>query len=142
MELFKLAGPTVILLDELVAYARQLPDDRFEALLSFVQSLTEAAKMAPGVLVVGSCLRATSRLAGTRASGAPPSPGGLRPGAFELAARRRRETYEIIRRRLFPAARRRRAKAHDKTIKAFHDLYKSNPAEFPAEARKRATLSF
>jgi len=31
VELFKLSGPAVILLDELVAYARQLSEDRFEA---------------------------------------------------------------------------------------------------------------
>ena len=31
VELFRLSGPAVILLDEVVAYARQLPDDRFEA---------------------------------------------------------------------------------------------------------------
>src|SRR6185369_12772104 len=54
VEVFKLAGPSIILLDELVAFARQLPDDRFEAILSFIQSLTEAAKMVPGILIVGS----------------------------------------------------------------------------------------
>ena len=59
VEVFRLAGPSVILLDEVVAYARQLPDDRFEALLSFIQSLTEAAKMVPGVLVVGSLPEST-----------------------------------------------------------------------------------
>ena len=40
VELFKLAGPSVILLDKLTMYARQLDDERFEAFLSFVQSLT------------------------------------------------------------------------------------------------------
>ncbi len=35
-------------------FARQLDDDRFEAFLSFIQSLTEAAKMVPGILIVGS----------------------------------------------------------------------------------------
>jgi hypothetical protein len=44
VEVFKLAGPSVILLDELTMFARQLDDDRFEAFLSFIQSLTEAAK--------------------------------------------------------------------------------------------------
>ena len=54
VEVFRLAGPSVILLDELVMFARQLDDARFEAFLSFIQSLTEAAKMVPGVLIVGS----------------------------------------------------------------------------------------
>jgi hypothetical protein len=47
VELFKLAGPSIILLDELVAYARQLSEDRFEAFLSFIQSLTERPKWCP-----------------------------------------------------------------------------------------------
>ncbi|TGT25252.1 DUF499 domain-containing protein, partial [Mesorhizobium sp. M4B.F.Ca.ET.169.01.1.1] len=54
VEVFRKAGPSVILLDEVVAFARQLPDDRFEAFLSFIQSLTEAVKMVPNVLLVGS----------------------------------------------------------------------------------------
>jgi predicted AAA+ superfamily ATPase len=53
IEVFRLVGPSVILLDELVMFARQLDDARFEAFLSFIQSVTEAAKMAPGVLIVG-----------------------------------------------------------------------------------------
>ena len=53
-EVFKLAGPSVILLDEQTNVRRQLDDDdRFEALLSFIQSLTEAATMVAGILMVG-----------------------------------------------------------------------------------------
>jgi Swt1-like HEPN len=37
VEVFRLAGPSVILLDELVMFARQLDDIRFEAFLSFIQ---------------------------------------------------------------------------------------------------------
>jgi hypothetical protein len=36
VDVMKLAGPCIILLDELVKFARQLPDERFEAFLSFV----------------------------------------------------------------------------------------------------------
>ena len=41
-------------MDELVAYARQLPGERFEAFLSFIQSLTEAAKLVPTAVVLAS----------------------------------------------------------------------------------------
>jgi len=34
-------------------FARQLPDERFEAFLSFVQSLTEAAALVPHALIIG-----------------------------------------------------------------------------------------
>jgi hypothetical protein len=54
VEVFKLAGPSVMLLDEQTNVRRQLDDDdRFETLLSFIQSLTEAATMVPGILMVG-----------------------------------------------------------------------------------------
>lgn len=66
VELFKLSGPAVILLDELVAYARQLSEDRFEAFLSFIQSLTEAAKMAPGVLIIGSLPESVAEAGGPK----------------------------------------------------------------------------
>src|SRR6202166_3327616 len=47
------------------------------------------------------------------------------------------ETYEIIRRRLFQALDADGEKAREETVKAFHDLYRKNPAEFPPEAREK-----
>jgi predicted AAA+ superfamily ATPase len=46
------------------------------------------------------------------------------------------ETYEIIRRRLFQMLDTEGEKAREGTIKAFHDLYKKNAAEFPPEAKE------
>jgi hypothetical protein len=63
---FRLAGPSVILLDELVMFARQLDDIRFEALLSFIQSLTETAKLVPGIVIVGSLPESDSEAGGAR----------------------------------------------------------------------------
>ena len=50
------------------------------------------------------------------------------------------ETYEIIRRRLFQPLDADGEKARDETVKAFHDLYKKNPAEFPPEAKEARYL--
>ena len=50
------------------------------------------------------------------------------------------ETYEIIRRRLFQALDADGERARDETVKAFHDLYRKNPAEFPPEAREARYL--
>ena len=137
VEVFKLAGPSVILLDELVMFARQLPDDRFEAFLSFMQSLTEAAKMVPGILIVGSLPESDAEAGGQKGKaallrlekifGRVQSP--WLPASGD-------ETYEIIRRRLFQALDDDGERARDETVKAFHDLYKKNPAEFPPEARE------
>ena len=86
VEVFRLAGPSVILLDELVVFARQL-DDRFEAFLSFIQSLTEAAKMVPGVLIVGSLPESDAEAGGsTRSRGTASTGEGVRPRAVGLAA--------------------------------------------------------
>ena len=57
-ELFKEYGPCLILIDEWVAYARQLHDQsdlpagNFETQFSFAQVLTESAKLAKNCLLV------------------------------------------------------------------------------------------
>lgn len=141
VEVFKLAGPSLILLDELTMFARQLDDDRFEAFLSFVQSLTEAAKMVPGILIIGSLPESDAEAGGERGKaalrrlekvfGRVQSP--WLPASGD-------ETYEIIRRRLFQPLDADGEKAREETVKAFHDLYKKNPAEFPPETKEARYL--
>lgn len=141
VEVFKLAGPSVILLDELTMFARQLDDDRFEAFLSFIQSLTEAAKMAPGILIVGSLPESHAEAGGPRGEAALlrlEKIFGRVQSAWLPASGD--ETYEIIRRRLFQPLDSEGEKARDETVKAFHDLYKKNAAEFPPEAREARYL--
>jgi len=137
VELFKLSGPVLILLDELVAYARQLSEDRFEAFLSFIQSLTEAAKMAPGVLIIGSLPESVAEAGGPKGEAALlrlEKVFGRVQSAWLPASGD--ETYEIIRRRLFQTLDADGERARDETVKAFGDLYKNNPAEFPPEAKE------
>ena len=139
--LFRLAGPSMILLDELTMYARQLDDARFEAFLSFIQSLTEAAKMVPDALIVGSLPESQTEAGGERGAaallrlekvfGRVQSPWLPAQGD---------ETYEIIRRRLFQALDAEGERARDETVRAFHDLYRKNPAEFPPEAKEQRYL--
>jgi hypothetical protein len=52
--ILKDAAPCLILLDEVVAYARNLDGIPHDGFISFFQSLTEPAKAVPGVLLVGS----------------------------------------------------------------------------------------
>jgi predicted AAA+ superfamily ATPase len=141
LEVLKLAGPSVILLDELVAFARQLPDDRFEAFLSFIQSLTEAAKMAPGALVIGSLPESKSEAGGPKGEAALERLEKVfgRVQSPWIAAHGN-ETYEIIRRRLFQTLDAEGEKAREEAIKAFHDFYKKNAAEFPPEAKEARYL--
>src|SRR3954470_9521081 len=118
-------------------YARQLDDARFEAFLSFIQSLTEAAKMSPGVLIVGSLPESDAEAGGERGRAAlrrlEQVFGRVQSPWLPASGN---ETYEIIRRRLFQPLDAEGEKARDETVKAFHDLYKKNPAEFPPEAKE------
>lgn len=136
-EIMRLAGPCVILLDELVMFARQLTDDRFEAFLSFIQSLTEAAAVVPHALVIGSLPESDAEAGGARGKEALlrlEKVFGRVQSAWLPASGD--ETYEIIRRRLFQPLDGEGERLRDETVKAFADLYRKNPAEFPPEAKE------
>ena len=96
--IFRQCSPCLILIDEWVAYLRQiykadgLPSGSFDANLSFVQSLTEAVKTSPGALLVAALPASQIEVGGGRRTGKPWSraqadlppgssrPGGRRPG--------------------------------------------------------------
>lgn len=127
-------GPSLILLDELVAYVRQLTDERYEAHLSFIQSLTEAAAQTPNALIVGSLpesdveagggeraldtLRRLEKLFGRTQSVWQPAQGS--------------ETYAVIRRRLFQELDDNGVKARKRTVDAFRKLYRDHKGDFPS----------
>lgn len=141
VEVFKLAGPSLILLDELVVYARQLAEEHFESFLSFIQSLTEAAKMVPNVLVIGSLIESEAEAGGEKGKEALlrlEKIFGRVQSAWLPASGD--ETYEIIRRRLFQPLDNEGEKAREDTCKAFHKLYRDNSAEFPPEAKEARYL--
>jgi predicted AAA+ superfamily ATPase len=153
-ELFKEYGPCLILIDEWVAYARQLhdqsdlPGGSFETQFTFAQALTESAKLA------GNCLLVIS-LPASDTSGSPHTQaddvevGGLRGrealerlrnvvGRVESSWRpaTAEEGFEIVRRRLFePLAGPEAFKQRDVTARAFADLYHAQGAEFPPECK-------
>src|SRR5262249_22814738 len=64
------AAPCLVLLDEVVAYARNLEGIPYDGFISFIQSLTEAAKAVPGVLVVGSLPESDPGVGNQRGRGA------------------------------------------------------------------------
>jgi predicted AAA+ superfamily ATPase len=152
-ELFKEYGPCLVLVDEWVAYARQLHDQSdlpagsFETQFSFAQALTESAKLA------GNCLLVIS-LPASDASGSPHTQaddvevGGIRGrdaldrlrnvvGRVESSWRpaTAEEGFEIVRRRLFEPLASDAYKKRDVTARAFAELYQMQSAEFPPECR-------
>ncbi len=153
-ELFQEYGPCLILIDEWVAYARQLHDQSdlpaggFETQFTFAQVLTESAKLA------GNCLLVIS-LPASDTAGSPHT----RADDVEVGGQRGREAldrlrnvvgrvesswrpasaeegFEIVRRRLFePMTDPDQFKDRDVVARNFSDFYRAQSAEFPPESR-------
>ncbi|NRP75165.1 hypothetical protein ILFOPFJJ_06088 [Ensifer psoraleae] len=136
--IFKKCSPCLILIDEWVAYLRQiykvdgLPSGSFDANLSFVQALTEAVKASPGTLLVASLPASQIEVGGE--------------GGHEALARLKQtfsrvesswrpasqeESYEIVRRRLFKEIPGDKFHHRDNTLKQYGKLYRENSNDFP-----------
>jgi hypothetical protein len=155
--LFKRYAPCLVLIDEWVAYARQLfgkddlPGGSFDTHFSFAQALTESARRVGRVQVVLSIPASDERTdargkkyivsdieiggEGGRAAldrlknviGRTQS--SWRPATAE-------ESFEIVRRRLFqPIADPELFKARDAVIRAFVEMYRAGPQDFPIECQ-------
>lgn len=152
--LFNKYGPCLILIDEWVAYARQLhesadlPGGTFDTHFTFAQTISEAAKAAKTTLLVVSI---------PASDGGGVSPGGHEIEDVEVGGERGRqalerlknsigrvesswrpasaeEGFEIVRRRLFQnITDPKHFVAQDTTAKAFMDLYRQQKQEFPYE---------
>ena len=133
------AAPCLILMDEVVAFARQLRGLEYDAFHAFIQSLTEAAAAVKGAVVVGSlpesaaevgdeqgrdALRRLELLFGRVQSAWTPASG--------------LETYEIVRQRLFQPLDSAGEKARDETVRAFRRFYRKHKADFPSEVHEAA----
>jgi predicted AAA+ superfamily ATPase len=148
-------GPCLILIDEWVAYARQLhdqsdlPGGSFETHFSFAQTLTEAAKAAKHCVLVIS-LPASDTTGSPHAVAEDVEVGGergrmalerLRNAVGRVEASWRpasaEEGFEIVRRRLFePLVEKSQFVARDTVATAFYDFYSSQAQEFPPDCRE------
>jgi predicted AAA+ superfamily ATPase len=152
-ELFVEHGPCLILIDEWVAYARQLHDQSdlpaggFETQFTFAQVLTESAKLAKNCLLVVS-LPASDTGGSPHTQADDVEVGGIRGrealdrlrnvvGRVDSAWRpaTAEEGFEIVRRRLFEPIAGELFKQRDLTARGFADLYREKAAEFPPECR-------
>jgi predicted AAA+ superfamily ATPase len=153
-ELFVEHGPCLILIDEWVAYARQLHDQSdlpaggFETQFTFAQVLTESAKLAPSCLLVIS-LPASDTAGSPHTQADNVEVGGQRGrealdrlrnvvGRVESSWRpaSAEEGFEIVRRRLFePISDPKQFEDRDVVARAFADFYRSQQAELPPECR-------
>jgi hypothetical protein len=137
--LFNQFSPALVLIDEWVAYIRNtyekndLPGGNFDANITFVQALTEAAKSSPYTLIVASLPQSEKDEAGGE--------GGLKAlqtlaNTFKRLQNSWRpadaqESYEIIRKRLFNPIDPKDAPAKDAVVNVFYAMYEKNKAQFP-----------
>jgi predicted AAA+ superfamily ATPase len=143
-QLFEKYGPCLILIDEWVAYARQLPRQQdgepipagtFDTHFTFAQALTEAVKAAKGALLVVSMPASDIEKGGEAGRIALERLENLvarqdspwRPASAE-------ESFEIVRRRLFQDVS--DHPARDVVVKAFGELYRTQAPDFPSECRE------
>jgi predicted AAA+ superfamily ATPase len=136
--IFNKCAPCLILIDEWVAYLRQiykvegLPSGSFDANLSFVQSLTEAVKASPGTLLVASLPASQIEVGG---EGGQEALARLKQTFSRVESSWRpasqEESYEIVRRRLFKEIPGDRHHHKDNTLKQFAKLYRENSNDFP-----------
>ncbi len=152
-KLFNEYGPCLVLIDEWVAYARQLHEDRdipggdFETQFTFAQALTESAKLADRCLLVISLPASDT---GTSSPSADDEEVGGQRGRQALNRLRNvvgrvgapwrpasaEEGFEIVRRRLFETtSETAQYKERDLVARAFGDLYRKHRAQFPRECR-------
>ncbi|MCK6683888.1 MAG: DUF499 domain-containing protein [Thermoanaerobaculia bacterium] len=141
--LFNRFAPCLILIDEWVAYARQLSDDEslpagtFATHFTFAQTLSEAAKTAERCLLVVSIPQSRDEIGGSlgqeavrqleNAVGRVDKP--WRPADAD-------ESFEIVRRRLFQPLSDRQFLERNKVVRAFKEMYQGQDKEFPRECRE------
>jgi hypothetical protein len=139
VELLRRYSPCLILIDEWVAYARQLygvdglPAGSFDAQFTFAQALAEAARAVEGALMVVSIPASDIEVGGDGGRAALERlknvigrmESSWRPASAE-------EGFEIVRRRLFDDLPAESAPARDAVVKAFGTLYRSQRSEFPS----------
>jgi predicted AAA+ superfamily ATPase len=141
VRLFERFGPAVVLVDELVAYARNiygvegLPGGSFDSTMTFVQSLTEAARRAPRCMVVASIPESDVEIGGDAGKAAQARMeqtfGRLEAVWKPVGAL---EGFEIVRRRLFAEVI--DPEARDVACRQFARLYGGVSGDFPGEARE------
>ena len=139
--LFNACGPCIILIDELVAYARKihgvqgLPAGSFDNLITFIQELTEAASSSKNSLVVASIPESNIEIGGEA--------GKIALETIEHTFGRMEsiwkpvtanEGFEVVRRRLFQTCKNNAGR--EDVCRKFSEMYNENTSDFPIETKE------
>ena len=140
-ELFDACGPCVILMDELVAYARKLygveglPAGSFDNFITFIQEITEAARASENSIVVASIPESDREIggdAGKIALEAIEHTFGRMESVWKPVTAN--EGFEVVRRRLFLPCQ--NEAAREDVCEVFSRMYQENDADFPTETKE------
>jgi predicted AAA+ superfamily ATPase len=139
--LFDACAPCLILMDELVAYAKKLkgkddlPAGNFDNFITFIQEITEAARASKNSLVVASIPESEIEIGGEA--------GKITLETIEHTFGRMEsiwkpvtanEGFEVVRRRLFLNCK--NLDGRDAVCTAFSTMYNDNDTDFPTEAKE------
>lgn len=139
-QLLERAAPCVILMDELVAFLRQLEVGRefragtFDSNISFIQALTEALKAVPNAMLLASLPESNLEIGGAmgqRALNSLEKYFARVESVWKPVAST--EAFEIVRRRLFEHAG--ELAEVEGISRQFHDFYRANSHKFPLETQ-------
>ncbi|HHY05947.1 MAG TPA: ATP-binding protein [Clostridia bacterium] len=139
--LFDAAGPCLILMDELVAYAKKiygargLPAGTFDNFISFIQEVTEAARASKNSLVVASIPESDIEIggeAGRIALETIEHTFGRMESIWKPVAAN--EGFEVVRRRLFLDCK--DLNGRDAVCAKFSQMYNENQSDFPFEVKE------
>lgn len=139
--LFNECGPCLILMDELVAYAKKLygvdglPAGTYDNFVTFIQEITEAARASENSLVVASIPESDIEIGGTAGKTVLDTiehTFGRMESIWKPVAAN--EGFEVVRRRLFLDCK--NPEARDAVCEAFSQMYQNNPSDFPLEAKE------
>ena len=141
--LLKKFAPCVVLIDEWVAYTRQLKEDgndicgTYGTQMSFAQALCEAAKTVNNALVVTSLPASDIEMGGERGKQAAIELGHIiNRIESPWTAATTEESFEIVTRRLFsPITNTDNIKDRDVSSRAFGEFYRNNKTDFPNETQ-------
>ena len=136
IRLFEFVGPCVILMDEIINYARNISGDaRIESIYTFFQNVTEAARQRNNVVIVMSLPESEVEVGDERAAEVLQRLETIL-GRVEAVWRpvEDREGFEVVRRRLFRDETC-DEEARERTCDAFANMYavRNNRTKFPAE---------
>lgn len=141
-ELFDACGPCLVLMDELVAYAKKiygidgLPSGSFDNFISFIQEITEATSASKNSMVVASIPESVIEIGegegGRKALEAIEHTFGRKESIWKPVAAN--EGFEVVRRRLFLDCK--NPGERDQVCAAFSQMYQDNQGDFPIDARE------